>query len=73
MPDLTDYEWQFAERFRDDLFDLELGSDLSLIDPEHPLAGGITALLRQASPPRRKRPRTQRPQPAATQERLELD
>jgi hypothetical protein len=76
MPDLTDYEWQLAQRYRDDLFDLELGSDLSLIDPEHPLAGGITALLghaqRAPAPRRQKQPRKQRTKPVATQERLDL-
>lgn len=69
--DLTDYEWQLAQRYRDDLFDQELGSDLSLIDPEHPLAGGITALLGPMAS-RGKQARKQRSKPAAIQERLDL-
>jgi len=76
MSDLNDYEWQLAQRYRDDLFDLELGSDLSLLEAEHPLAGGINALLRPVASRRPKHPRKQpprgHPQPAATQERLDL-
>jgi hypothetical protein len=72
MPDLTDYEWELAQRYRDDLFDLDLGSDLSLLEAEHPLAGGITAMLGPIAPRRPKSPRKQRSKPPVMQERLDL-
>lgn len=67
MKDLTPYERSLASRFRSDLFDVEVDSPISLIDPEHP---EFPAVMWMVLPPKRKKKAKREPQ--ARQEKMEL-
>lgn len=67
MKDLTPYERSLANRFRLDLFDVEVDDPISLIDSEHP---EFPAVMWMALPPKRKKRAKRESQ--TRQEQMEL-
>lgn len=65
MNDLTEYERNLAERFRDSLFDIDIGIDEGLLDPSHPEHPAVMALVFQ---PRTKKIRKPKPHADLKQE-----